>query len=456
MKNRSPEELAEIDIKSVLHPCSSITDLQTNGPRIVAEGQGLYIKDQHGNSQLDAIAGLWCVNVGYGRKELAEVMAKATEKLSYYHSFTNASNPAQIELAERLLEMAPKSLGKVFYGSSGSDANDTLVKIAWQYHTILGKENKRKIIARAQAYHGTNISAASLTGLPSFHRGFGLNMDHIVRVSCPHYWRYGIEGQSEDEYCDQLIAEIAEAIEREGADNIAAFIAEPIMAAGGVVPPPKGYFDKLQPLLKKHNILLIADEVVCGYGRLGVQFGCDYYNIEPDMMASAKGLTSGYFPLSAAYISNAIWDVLTEGSRQYGAFTHGYTYSGHPIGCAVALANLELMEKEQLVENAASTGAYLHEQLKARLGNHPNVDEIRGLGLLAGVQLVEDKASKKLFEISEKYPARLTAACYKEGLIVRPLPTIGAIALSPPLTMQPKDVDIVIDGIEKGLSELFG
>ena len=451
----SLDELADLDVKRILHPATSIVDLQTNGPRLVTAGKGLTITDHRGAEQLDGVAGLWCVNVGYGREELADAMAKSAQQLSYYHSFSGASNPYQIELADRLLKMTPASLGKVFFGSSGSDANDTLMKIAWQYHHLRGMPNKRKIIAREQAYHGTSISSASLTGLPSFHKGFGLPMEGVVRVSCPHYWRFAEEGQSEEAYCDQLINEIAQTIEQEGADTIAAFIAEPILAAGGVIPPPKGYFDKLQPLLKKHDILLIMDEVVCGYGRLGVNFGADFFNVQPDMMATAKGLTSGYFPLSAAFISDEIWEMLVEGSKQLGAFAHGYTYSGHPVGCAVALANLDLMEKEQLVSNAKTTGAYLHEQLNSRLGQHSNIGEIRGQGLLASIQLVEDKDTRKLYEPSKKMPAKLAGACLEAGLVIRPLPSIGAMALSPPLTIQPSDVDHLVDCIEKGLNQVF-
>ncbi|VUD40451.1 putative aminotransferase [Thalassocella blandensis] len=455
MNSRGDADFTHSGVDHILHPTTSIVDIQKTGPRIVAQGNGVYVEDQHGNKQIDAIAGLWCVNVGYGRKELADVMASASEKLSYYHTFGSTSNIPQIALAEKLISITPKSLTKVFYGCSGSDANDTLVKIAWQYHQLRGKPNKVKIIAREQAYHGTSISAASLTGLPSFHRGFGLPLERILRVSCPHYWRFGKTDESEAEYCDRLIQEVADLIEKEGADNIAAFIAEPIMAAGGVIPPPKDYFSKLHPLLKQHDILLIADEVVCGYGRLGVQFGSELLGIEPDMMASAKGLTSGYFPLSAAFISENVWEVMTEGSRQYGSFAHGYTYSGHPVGCAVALANLDLIEKEKLVENANTTGEYLHQQLQQRFAHHPHVGEIRGHGLLAGIQLVEDKASKRLFDVPKKIPAQITKACMNAGIIVRPLPTIGTIALSPPLTFTKEHVDLVIDVIEQGLDQVL-
>lgn len=455
MSSRGDADLSNLGVDHILHPTTSIVDIQKNGPRVIAKGEGVYVEDQHGKKQLDAIAGLWCVNVGYGRKELAEVMAKASEELSYYHTFGGASNIPQIELAEKLISITPTSLTKVFYGCSGSDANDTLVKIAWQYHQLRDKPNKVKIIARQQAYHGTSISGASLTGLPSFHRGFGLPLERVLRVSCPHYWRYAEAGETESDYSERLIREVADLIEKEGADNIAAFIAEPIMAAGGVIPPPKDYFAKLQSLLAEHDILLIADEVVCGYGRLGVQFGSELFDIKPDMMASAKGLTSGYFPLSAAFISDKVWEVMTEGSRQFGSFAHGYTYSGHPVGCAVALANLNVMEKEKLVENAKATGLYLHEQLKQRFESHPHVGEIRGQGLLAGIQLVEDKSSKQLFDVAKKIPAQIAKACMDSGIIVRPLPTIGTIALSPPLTLEKEHVDLIVDGIEHGLSQVL-
>ena len=445
------QQLAAHDAAVVLHPASSITALLENGPTMIHKADGCYVEDIDGNRLLDAVGGLWCVNAGYGREELAQVMKEAASQLGYYHTFSNASNPWQVELAEKLLQLAPQGLSKVFFGSGGSDANDTLVKIAWHYHALNGKRDKTKVIARQQAYHGTSISTASLTGLGGFHKAFPLPQDFVLRVECPHFYSRGRSGETEQQFCDRLIAEVAELIEREGADQIAAFIAEPIHAAGGIIEPPPGYYQKLKALLKQHDILLLVDEVVCGYGRLGRWFGSQLLGIEADMMSTAKGLTSGYFPMSAAFISDAIWQVLRRGSEQLGAFSHGYTYSGHPVGCAVALANIRLLENEKLVEQAHNQGAYLHQKLHDEILPHVRVGEIRGRGLLAGIQLVADKAQRRLPEVEQKWPLKVANAIRQQGVIVRPLPSVATLAISPPLTISRAEIDQLIGAIAVAL-----
>ncbi len=449
------KELSEKDADVILHPASSISALLANGPDMIVEGKGSSVIDADGKKMLDAVGGLWCVNVGYGRKELADAMAQAAQKISYYHTFSNASNPWQVALAEKLLSHAPKQMQKVFFGSSGSDANDTIIKIVWHYFALQGKHSKTKVIAREQAYHGTSISTASLTGLGGFHKEFPLPLDFVLRTECPHYYTRGLADETEEQFCDRLIAEVEMLIEKEGAENIAAFFAEPILAAGGVIEPPKDYFPKLQTILKKNDILLVADEVVCGYGRLGKWFGSDVLDIEPDLMATAKGLTSGYFPMSAVFMTQPIWDVLKLGSEKVGAFSHGYTYSGHPIGAAVALANLEIIEREGLVDKAGLMGEYLHDQLSAALGDHPKVGEIRGRGLIAGIQLVENKALKELPDPSEKWPLKVANKCRELGVIVRPLPSVATLAISPPLVITKEEVDKLVSTLRLAIdSEL--
>ncbi|MFL0797046.1 MAG: aminotransferase class III-fold pyridoxal phosphate-dependent enzyme [Cellvibrionaceae bacterium] len=452
--NPELERLIKKDADVVLHPASSIVSLVENGPDMMTQAEGCYLTDAKGNRYLDAIAGLWCVNAGYGRKEIAEVMANCAEQLAYYHTFSNASNPWQVELAEKLLEIAPEGLGKVFFGNGGSDANDTLVKIAWHYHSLKGKTSKVKVIAREQAYHGTSISTASLTGLGGFHKEYPIPLDFVLRTECPHFYTRGKDGETEAEFCDRLIDEVAKLIEREGADTIAAFIAEPIHAAGGIIEPPADYYPKLKQLLLVNDILLIADEVVCGYGRLGTWFGSTQLGLEPDMLSSAKGLTSGYFPMSAALITDEIWGVLKEGSAKLGAFSHGYTYSGHPIGAAVALKNLHILEDENLVQQAAEQGEYLHQQLNERVLPHPNVAEIRGRGLLAGIQLVKDKANKILPEPSEKWPLKVAQDVRKKGFIIRPLPSVATLAISPPLIISREEIDGLLGAISTSLDVL--
>ena len=445
--------LSRSDAELLLHPASSIAGLLEQGPQMMHKARGCVIEDKNGHRYLDAVGGLWCVNVGYGRQELAEVMRDTAVQLGYYHSFSNASNPWQVALAEKLLSLAPGGLDKVFFGNGGSDANDTLIKIAWHYHTLRGKLNKVKVIARERAYHGTSISTSSLTGLDSFHTGYPLPLDFVLRTHTPCAYTEQRDDETSTEFCNRLINHIALLIEQEGADTIAAFIAEPIMGAGGIVVPPDDYFPRLQALLKAHDILLIADEVVCAFGRLGHWFGSPIMGIQPDMISTAKGLTSGYFPLSAALISNSIWEVLKTGSEQLGAFSHGYTYSGHPVGCAVGLANLQLLENEGLISRAREQGAYLHQQLKEQLLPLDIVGEVRGMGLLAGIQLTRDKLTRALPEAAEKWPLRISQAIRQRGVIVRPLPSVATLAISPPLTISRKQilqlVTVIRDGIEE-------
>lgn len=447
-------QLINRDAQVLLHPASSISALLDNGPQMITGAEGCYVIDDQSRRLLDAVGGLWCVNVGYGRKELAQAMAIACEKLAYYHSFTNASNPWQVELAEKLVGYSPTGLDKVFFGSGGSDANDTLIKIAWHYFALQGKPEKVKVIARQQAYHGTSISTASLTGLGGFHKKYPLPLDFVLHVGCPHFYTQAQAEENEASFCRRLIAEIEQLIHETGADNIAAFIAEPIMAAGGIIEPPADYFVLLKKLLNKHDILLIADEVVCGFGRLGHWFGSPQLGLQPDMMSCAKGLTSGYFPMSAALISDDIWAVLIMGSEQLGAFSHGYTYSGHPVGCAVALANLAIIEREGLLELAQLQGDYLHQQLTQVFSEHSRVGEIRGRGLIAGVQLVCDKDKQKLPDPADKWPAQVAQRCRELGVIVRPLPSVGSIAISPPLTISTTQIDLLVESLDKAISGL--
>jgi L-2,4-diaminobutyrate transaminase len=445
--------LIKQDPEVLLHPSSSITQLLADGPQMITGASGCRITDAEGHSLLDAVAGLWCVNAGYGRTELADAMQQAASQLGYYHSFANASNPWQVALAAKLVELSPKQLTKVFFGTSGSDCNDTLIKIAWHYHFLQGKTEKIKIISRQQAYHGTSISTASLTGLPAFHRDFPIPLDFVIHTDCPHYYSKSLENETEDEFCDRMIGNIEQLIKEEGAHTIAAFFAEPIQGAGGVIVPPENYFPRLRKLLTENDILLVADEVISGYGRTGDWFASDKMGVQPDMMASAKGLTSGYFPLSAAFITEEIWEVLKLGSEKLGAFSHGYTYSGHPVGAAVALANIEILEEEQLVSKAKTTGDYLHSQLQSLL-NLPAVGEVRGMGMLAAVQLVADKGSRELHDPINKIPHKVSAAMREKGVIVRPLPSIGALAISPPLSMTHGEVDELVQALTDTISNL--
>jgi L-2,4-diaminobutyrate transaminase len=450
----SSATLEALDKERVLHPATSIADHLKTGPRIMAEGSGVTLTDIAGRKYIDAVAGLWCVNIGYGRTEVADAMAAQSRRLAYYHTFSSMSNEPQIRLADRLLKIVPGRMSKVFFGNSGSEANDTQVKLVWYYSNLRGLPRKKKIIARMLAYHGTTVATASLTGLPAFHKAFDLPLPGILHTLTPYYYRDAAPGQSEEAYATALAEELDQLIQREGPDTVAAFIAEPVMGAGGVLVPPATYFAKVQAVLRKHDVLMIADEVICGFGRLGRNFGSEVYGIEPDLVTAAKGLTSGYFPLSACFVSERVWSVLAEASPQTGAFAHGFTYSGHPVGAAAAMANLDILLGEDMVGNASRVGAYFQGRLREAVGGHPLVGEVRGVGLIAGVELVADKTAKRPFEPETKVAQRVAQRCLEDGLIVRALPVGHVVAFSPPLCITREQVDRVVEGFGRGLASV--
>lgn len=419
---------------------------------IMASGDGVRVQDRTGKTYIDAMAGLWCVNVGYGRSELVEAMRLQAEKLPYYHSFASMSNQPAIELAEALLEIAPRGLSKVFFANSGSEANDTQIKLVRYYNNALGRPAKKKILTRHGAYHGVTLGAASMSGLAPMHAIFDLPLEGFIHLGLPHHYRCAPDGIDEDAFAALLATELEDTIDREGGDTIAAMVAEPIMGAGGVIVPPRGYFDRIVPILRRHDILLIVDEVICGFGRLGTAFGSDLYGLEPDLMTVAKGLTSGYLPMSASLVSERVWQVLRDDSGERGPFAHGYTYSGHPVAAAVGLANLEVMRRERLFEHAAVVGSDLHRRLRTALSDHPLVGEIRGLGLIAAIELVADKDSGRPFDPALGVGKRLSAKLLKRGLISRALR--DSLALAPPLVLQTSDSEEIVSIFAAGLDEL--
>lgn len=451
----SLENLKQVDANTILHPSTNANEFAKTGSKIMQSGQGIYLQDTDGNTLIDAVAGLWCVNVGYGRQELADAMSDAAKNMGYYHTFTGMSNVPQIELAERLIDLAPNNMSKVFFASGGSDGNDSLMKIVWYYHNLIGKPEKRKIISRWQSYHGTSIATASLTGLASFHKDFNLPIDGVIHTDSPDYFRHGLEGESEVEFSKRRARELEELILEHGPETVGAFIAEPVMGAGGVITPPENYFAEIQKVTRKYDILFIADEVVCGYGRLGKWWGCEAYDIQPDMITTAKALTSGYFPFSASFITEEIWDVVKQGSAKYGSFAHGYTYAGHPIGASVAMANLDIIENENLVGQAADVGAFFHAELNQRFANDSFVAQVRGQGMLAAVQLMHDKDSKTFFEPSLKMAGKVTAECYQQGLIARPLPSVDSVAFSPPLITTKEQAIQIVDIFESSVRKIM-
>jgi L-2,4-diaminobutyrate transaminase len=449
--------LEEMDRQSIVHPNTDLKAYASGAlgdPQIMETGHGIHIVDSKGQDLIDAFAGLYCVNVGYGRTEIAEAIYEQAKKLAYFHTYRGTSNEPLIRLSDRILRMAPENMSKIYYGMSGSDANETQVKIVWYYNNVLGRPNKKKIIARRFAYHGLTILSGSMTGIPSFHQSFDLPLDMVRHTTTPHYYRYADEGMSENDFAKKCAADLDALIEEEGPETVAAFIGEPVMGTGGIMPPPEGYWQEIQKVLDKHDVLLIADEVVCGFGRTGSNFGSQTYDMKPDLMTIAKGLTSGYIPLSGSIVGERVWEVLCQGSEQFGIFTHGYTYSGHPIGAAAAMANLDIVEGEDLTGNAKRTGGYMLKRMNEVFADHPLVGEVRGVGLLAAIEFVADKKTKRAFEAPLRVSAKVADECLKNGMIVRAMPSGDALAYAPPLVITPDEVDRIIEITEKSLAKV--
>jgi L-2,4-diaminobutyrate transaminase len=451
--------LEDDDRKYLIHPFTNLKEYasgQSARPVVYESGDGLYVRDRDGNQYLDAFAGLYCVNVGYGRTEIARAIYEQATKLAYYHAYAGATNEPAIRLAEKILSLAPTGMKRIFFGLSGSDANESLVKIAWYYNNVLGRPHKKKIISRNRAYHGATIFSGSLTGLPVFHTAFDLPLTRVLHTRTPHYYWQSEGATSEGEFSQRCALELEALILREGADTIAAFIGEPVLGTGGLIPPPQGYWSEIQPVLKKHDVLLIVDEVICGFGRVGTPFGSHLYDIRPDMMTIAKGLTSGYLPLSGSLVSEEVSSVLDRGSDVYGPFAHGLTYSAHPLAAAAALANINILEREHLIENARDMGLYLQRALHQDLSAHQHVGEIRGVGLLAAVEFVEDRVAKRPFETARRIGARLAAACLSQGVICRAMPHGDILGFAPPLTIDTQHIDRIVDVVGKAVRSVLG
>ncbi|MEO1191529.1 MAG: aminotransferase [Pseudomonadota bacterium] len=443
--------LEEMDKESMFHPYTALAQHMETGPRIMTEGKGVFLKDVNGREYLDGLAGLWCVNIGYGRPEIADAVASQLNQLPYYHSFASMGTETPVRLADRVKQMAPGNMARVFFGCSGSDANDTQLKIVWYYNNLLGRPEKRKVISRQRAYHGVTVAAASMTGLPLLHKAFNLPIEGILHTESPHYYWNAPAGMDEPAFARHLADALEKMILDEGPETVAAFIAEPIMGAGGVIVPPETYFAEIQAVLRKYDVLMIADEVICGFGRTGKMFGSNTFEIEPDLVSVAKGITSGYMPLSACLVGEKVWNVLLEKSGDLGVFGHGYTYSAHPVSCAAAMVNLDILERENLVGNAASTGAYMQEKLRATFADLPHVGEVRGVGLIAAVEFIQNKEKKLGFDPALKVAGRVAAKSLEMGLITRALPNGDSVALSPPLVITPEEVDLCIERLAQAV-----
>ena len=440
------DQLSAWDRQHFLHPSTHMArHAQGDLPnRIITGGEGVYITDRDGRRSLDAFAGLYCVNVGYGQTKIAEAIAEQAHKLAYYHAYVGHGSEVSITLAKMIVERAPQNMSRVYFGLSGSDANETNIKLVWYMNNVLGRPEKKKIISRWRGYHGSGVMTGSLTGLELFHTAFDLPKAPILHTEAPYYFRRADLAQSEEEFTQFCADRLESLILAEGPETVAAFIGEPILGTGGIVPPPQGYWQEIQAILKKYDVLLIADEVVTGFGRLGSMFGSDHYGLQPDIITIAKGLTSAYAPLSGSIVSDRVWSVLEQGSQTLGPLGHGWTYSAHPLCAAAGVANLALIDELGLVENARTTGAYLQQSLHQAFDDHPMVGDVRGEGLLAAVEFVADKDARIFFDPALTVGAQVAAAAAEAGLVARAMPQGDILGFAPPLCITRQEVDRLV------------
>jgi len=436
------------DIETVLHPYTNLVAHRQTGPMMIERGEGIHVWDGEGRKLIEGLAGLWCVSLGYGNQELIAAATEQMQRLPYTHLFGSKSHDPAVALAEKLKEISPAPVSKVFFANSGSEANDTQIKLVWYMNNALGRPKKKKIISRIKGYHGVTIASASLTGLPNNHKDFDLPIAGIVHTDCPHHYRFAEPGETEEEFATRLAESLEVLIQREDPDTVAAFIAEPIMGAGGVILPPKTYFEKVQAVLKKYDIFFIGDEVITGFGRTGNLFGCQAFGMQPDSISVAKALSSAYVPISAVMIPEHMYQAALEESRKIGTFGHGFTYSGHPVAAAVALKTLEIYERDDIVGKVRRVSPAFVRRLTA-LADHPLVGETRGMGLIGGIELVADKQTKRSFDPKALVATKCTAFAHEEGLIVR---AIGdTVAVCPPLVITEDEIGELFDRLERAL-----
>jgi 4-aminobutyrate--pyruvate transaminase len=445
------DALARSDISYQLHSYANAEEHRRQGPCIMERGDGIYVFDTTGKRYIEGMSGLWSVAVGFSEPRLAEAARRQMECLPFYHTFGHKANVPSIRLAEKLIGLTEGRMAQAFFVNSGSEANDTIVKMVWYYNNALGRPKKKKIIAREGGYHGVTVAAASLTGLPYLHKDFDLPLPQIRHVRRPHWSHEAQPGESESAFADRLANELEALIQAEGPDTVAAFIGEPIMGAGGVIVPPESYWQKIQAVCRKHDVLVIADEVITGFGRTGQMFASGLFGITPDFMTLSKQITSSYQPLAAVLINQHVASVITHHSGELGTFGHGYTASGHPVATAVALENIAIIEERDLVGNAARCGEILQRRLRA-LTDHPLVGEVRGVGLIGAVELVSDKAARAPFDPPGSMGARVVQQAQENGLILRGVK--DSIAFCPPLIISEKQVGEMADLFARSLDEV--
>jgi 4-aminobutyrate--pyruvate transaminase len=444
--------LGRRDISTAIHPYTNLSLHETQGPLVITEGDGIFVRDENGKSYLEGLAGLWCCSLGFSEARLAEAAYRQMLKLPYYHTFFHKAHDVGIELAEKLLSIAPASMSRVFFVNSGSEAADTVVKLVWYYNNALDRPRKKKILSRKGAYHGVTVASASLTGLPNNHRDFDLPIANIIHTECPHWYRFGLPGESEEAFATRMAEALEQRILSEGPETVAAMIGEPIMGAGGVIVPPATYWEKVQVVLKKYDVLLISDEVICGFARTGEMWGSTTYGMKPDMVTCAKALSSGYLPIAAVMVSDDIFSALVKQSEKIGVFGHGFTYSGHPVTSAVALETLKIYEEIDILGHVRKVAPKMQAGLRYFAG-HPLVGEARGTGLIGAVELVADKANKTPFDPKAGVGGFLAKRAHHHGLIIRAAG--DTIAFCPPLIIKEDEIDLMFERFGLALEDTF-
>jgi 4-aminobutyrate--pyruvate transaminase len=453
MTHLRPNSPAARDIASVLHPYTDLKLHQEVGPVVITRGKGVRVWDDAGREYIESVAGLWCAALGFDNERLVQAAADQMRKLPFYHGFTAKSHEPMIELAEMLLERAPVPMSKAFFANSGSEANDTAVKMVWYFNNALGRPQKKKIVGRVKAYHGITLAAASLTGLANNHRSFDAPLPGFLHTMAPHYYHEAQPGESEDAFAARCADELEKLILAEGPDTVAAMWAEPVMGAGGVIVPPRGYFEKIQAVLRKYDVLLVADEVICGFWRTGNYWGSQTFGVEPDIITAAKALSASYLPISAVIVNERVFETIARQSHEIGTFGHGYTYSGHPVAAAVAVETLKIYDEMNIGEHVRRVGPHLQSELRRRFAAHPLVGEVRGVGLVGAIELVADREAHANFDPAMKVGPRLAKLCEQHGVIGRALPG-DVLAFSPPLIIAEADIDEMLDGVTRALDEL--
>ncbi len=448
--NFLPNSAAARDVAYSLHPSTNLKKHLETGPLIITRGQGVTVYDDNDKPYIEGFAGLWCVSLGFSEERLIEAAVKEMRRLPSYHGFGSKSSDIVIDLAEKLIGLAPVPMSKVFFANSGSEANDTAIKTIWYYNNAIGRPEKKKIISRIKGYHGINVASGSLTGLPAFHKDFDLPIANIIHTDCPHYYRFAEPGESEEDFATRCAANLEKMIVDEGPETVAAFIAEPVMGACGVVTPPATYFDKVQAVLKKYDVLFVADEVICGFGRTGNMWGCQTYDLKPDIITVAKALSSGYLPISAMMVTDQIFQAMVENSGKIGIFAHGYTYSGHPVSSAVALETLKIYEERDIVGHVRLVAPNLQDGLR-KFADHPLVGEARGVGLVGALELVKNKETKESFDPGQGVGPYCAKRCEHHGVILRAM--ADNIGFTPPLIITAEEIDEMLARFGRALDD---